>query len=640
MMERIGRYQVIRDIGSGGFAAVYRALDTVLEREIALKVMFPFLAADPTYVDRFQREAKVAARLEHPNIVPIYDYGEFEGKLFLVMKLMTGGSLEEELSISRLPFDRALNITTQIAAGLDFAHGRGIVHRDVKPGNVLLDEHGTAVLGDFGLVKALSGTAVSQTLTDTITGTPAFLPPEIWNGEKASPASDIYALACLVFEMLTARRLYDAPTPPGIMLKHFQPPDLISGWPDSVPGGIQDVLKKGLAPEPKDRFPSAGEFASELAKRARDPLAKPYITPRPPLEAGGEDVATSPQQLPFLTRVRLPAWIWVLISLGAIALALVLALGGLGWGRDEPTPAAGLGPEETRATETWTPIVLADTSTPAATRTPTATSTPTPSATPTPTQVNAGPDLGSEAAAWYLDLQDNFDGYAGEWTQPEMNTNRVIFEDQGLAFIIHQASGTIWSTLPYEYSDVMVQATIHGLTIEEGGAAGIAIRVNEEGKGYLFQITGDGRYRITVDLHGMGGLLRPWAPTSVMNTGGEPNHLAVVGQGTALKFYVNGWLMDEIVHDSHVRGRVALWGGASVQSDVHLVFDDVTIWLPVATPTPTPTLPPTPSPTPTATTYSPPAPSPTRPPPTATPAPAATPTTMVIPSTPTKASRP
>ncbi|MDT8305163.1 MAG: serine/threonine-protein kinase [Anaerolineae bacterium] len=273
---QIGRYVVLARIGSGGFATVYRVRDTNLDREVALKVMRPLLLSDPSFVKRFEQEARVVANLDHPHIVPIYDYGDIEDRLCLVMKLLPGGSLGDLIVRGRLPWEQVVQITTQIATALDYAHERGLVHRDIKPENVLLDDEGNAVLADFGLVRALESGRLTTSLSGGVLGTPAYVAPEVWNGEAGTPGTDVYRLACLVYEMITGTQLFDAPTPPATMTLHFRPPQFPESWPEGTPPGIEAVLRRALAHKPEERYPSASAFAEDLAALTADPLAKPY----------------------------------------------------------------------------------------------------------------------------------------------------------------------------------------------------------------------------------------------------------------------------------------------------------------------------------------------------------------------------
>ena len=288
----LGRYEILEEIGSGGFATVFRANDTALKREVAIKVMRPLLMSDAGFVARFQREAQVAANLEHPHIIPIHDFGEFNGRLYLVMKLVQEGSLASRLKEGSLPFTQAVTITSQIANALDYAHEKQVIHRDLKPDNVLLGRDDHVYLGDFGLVKALEQSSLTASLSGGVLGTPAYVAPEIWHGREASPATDVYALACLFFEMISGQPLFNAPTPPATMLLHFQEPAFPTQWPANMPSGFIEVLRRGLAQDSGERFASAGAFAKALsALIQRDPLDAAYLELQTSLQEGHWDEA-------------------------------------------------------------------------------------------------------------------------------------------------------------------------------------------------------------------------------------------------------------------------------------------------------------------------------------------------------------
>lgn len=292
--QTLGRYEIIEEIGSGGFAAVFRARDASLDREVAVKIMRPLLMSDAGFVARFQREAQVAANLEHPHIVPIYDFGEDNGRLYLVMKLVREGSLEKRLAAGPLPFAQVLTIAGQIATALDYAHQEQVIHRDIKPDNVLLGRNDHVYLADFGLVKALEQSSLTASLSGGVLGTPAYVPPEIWHGQDATPQADIYALACLLFEMVSGRPLFQAVTPPATMLLHFSEPRFPDEWPDGVPPGFADALRRGLAQDPADRYASASEMVQALTTLTEiDPLEEPYAVLQASIQTGQWDQAIS-----------------------------------------------------------------------------------------------------------------------------------------------------------------------------------------------------------------------------------------------------------------------------------------------------------------------------------------------------------
>src|SRR5262245_13219173 len=197
------RYQILGEIGRGGFAVVYRARDTELDRLVALKELNPHLLADTGWVEQFRREARLIARLNHPRIVTIYDIiDQAPARLFLVMHLVEGPGLDKLLAgRGRLPWTEALAIIQAVAEGLDYAHSQGILHRDLKPANILLDPARGPLLSDFGLAKLVSDHSLSQ--SGSIVGTPHYIPPEIWDGEPATPQADIYALGCILYVLRT-----------------------------------------------------------------------------------------------------------------------------------------------------------------------------------------------------------------------------------------------------------------------------------------------------------------------------------------------------------------------------------------------------------------------------------------------------
>ena len=220
-----GRYELHRRLGRGGMAEVYLARDQMLDRAVAVKVLFPALATDPGFVERFRREAQSAAGLNHPNIVGVYDWGEANGTYFIVMEYVEGGSLAELIQAQgRLDPDRSAEIASDIAAALGFAHRNGgVIHRDVKPGNVLLTTEGTVKVADFGIARAISDSS-DQNLTKTgsVMGTATYFSPEQARGAGVDPRSDVYSLGCVIYEMVTGRPPFQGENAVAIAYKHVQ----------------------------------------------------------------------------------------------------------------------------------------------------------------------------------------------------------------------------------------------------------------------------------------------------------------------------------------------------------------------------------------------------------------------------------
>jgi len=284
-----GRYQILAEIGRGGMGVVYRASQPSLNRDVALKVLSPYLAHDRQFVARFAREAQTAARLHHPNIVTIYDVGQDGDTYFIAMQLLNGQPLSSVLQQTRpLPPPRAAYILAQIAEALDYAHRQGLVHRDVKPANIIIGPDDHATLTDFGIARGMDGPRI--TLTGEVIGTPEYMAPEQVKGQPATPATDLYALGVMAFEMFTGVLPHRGTTPHAILhgIVYEPPPNPRSINPQVAPA-TEHVLLRALAKEPGQRFGSGREFASALQGT-------------PP----GRTVATSQQQVAVPTRQSPP----------------------------------------------------------------------------------------------------------------------------------------------------------------------------------------------------------------------------------------------------------------------------------------------------------------------------------------------
>jgi len=284
-LKNLGRYSLEVYLGAGAYAEVYRATDTALKRTVAIKILKPMLLADSEAFARFVQEAQAAAGLFHPHIATVLDLGEADGRYFIAMRYVDGPSLDKKLvERGSLPWDEALPLAEQIAEALQYAHNRNLVHRDIKPQNILVSENEGALLTDFGLVKAM--TSSGMTRTGSFLGTPSYMAPEIWKGEDVTPATDQYALACVLVEMLTGKVLYGGKTPPAIMAKHFQPPALPERWPAGAPESLGAALSKALAQEPGDRFDTLPAFIS-----AFQTSPPPVVSHAPPITSPASPIA-------------------------------------------------------------------------------------------------------------------------------------------------------------------------------------------------------------------------------------------------------------------------------------------------------------------------------------------------------------
>ena len=268
MTNAIGRYELRGELGRGGMAAVYRAYDAMLNREVALKVMAGHLATDASFHRRFEREAKVIATLEHPSIVPVYDYGiTAQGQPYLVMRLLRGGTLYDRLVEGKVTQQQLWAILRQVASALDYAHDRDIVHRDIKPVNILFDEKGNAYVSDFGIAKVRDAT--TNLTGNAIVGTAAYMSPEQFMGATVDGRSDQYSLAVVVFEALSGRAPFVSDTLHGLMFQHInEPPPDIHSLNQSLPPAVSAVLRRALAKNPTERFATTSDFIQMLEAAA------------------------------------------------------------------------------------------------------------------------------------------------------------------------------------------------------------------------------------------------------------------------------------------------------------------------------------------------------------------------------------
>lgn len=296
----IGGYEIIEPLGSGGMGTVYRAYQATLDREVGFKILSIVLSDVEDHVQRFFREAKTAASLEHPNIVPVYDFGTIDGLNYVVMRLLSGGTLEKWSSRDdgRLPsLKQVSRLLNQLAGALDYAHSHGVVHRDIKDKNIMFDEHNMPFLVDFGIAKLTEGTALTQ--TGMIVGTPSHMAPELWSTAGVFPQTDQYALAVVIYQLLTGKLPFEGDNPLVYMNQHLRqvPPSPRMIRPE-LPAAINPVMSRALAKDPTDRYSTTSDFAqafaAAIAPGASDAAQLP--TPRKPKTRSRSSNGATPRQ--------------------------------------------------------------------------------------------------------------------------------------------------------------------------------------------------------------------------------------------------------------------------------------------------------------------------------------------------------
>ncbi len=421
--QRLGRYEIRREIGRGGMGMVFEGFDTLLQRVVAIKVLPPQFAFDEDFVRRFHREAVASAQLHHTNVVTIHDVGEHAGFHYLVMEYLEGETLDQWLKDhGTMPLGKASEVLRQIASALDFAHSRGMIHRDIKPSNIMLTADGHATLMDFGLVRAAEGAMLTR--TGMVVGTPEYMAPEQATGAEVDRRTDVYALGVVLYRMLSGQLPFTRSTPYAVTYAHIhEPPPPLRQTRADLPPRLEAILAKALAKNPADRYQRAGYLADDFAAAVADMPPDALVTAaaaattvqsaatlhqaqtfigeahtrrmetEPPAAAPVPPSAAPAAAAPPRRSTRLPIFIGALALLAVVIVGGVLVTGNRGTASAPTTAPTTLAlaspspaPLATAATAETPPTVMADNSptpTLAATATLAPTATPAPSDTPT-----------------------------------------------------------------------------------------------------------------------------------------------------------------------------------------------------------------------------------------------------------------
>ncbi len=569
--KSLGRYQILAQLGHGGMASVYKAWDSALNHHVALKVLLPHLAGDLDFVERFHREAKNAARLNHPNIVRVHEVGRQGEAHYLVMDYVEGESLHTRLVREKmLSLQVATSIVTQIGSALDHAHAQGLIHRDVKPSNILLDDHSRAFLSDFGIAKAVAGTKLTR--TGTSLGTPEYMSPEQVLGKTIDGRSDLYSLGVVLYEMVTGQAPFTAETAASVLYRHvYTPPPLPTLVNPRLPAALSQVMLKALAKDARERYQSGHEM--EIA--VRESLAPPTQTVARPAPR-----RASP----------------VVIILGAIAAAvLVIAVVvGTMWrglpGRD--AALVGLASSPTVVATTATPSAVPTstatlaTSTPIPTRSVTPTRTVTRTPTADPIRAFANPILSAIAnkpPTWSDDFSDPGSGWPiggtdrGEWGYKD----GAYYIQAHKQYVEGQHCCDSRSPRMPQFSNFVSE--VEGEFVSgESGNWGIVFR---ESPG-TFVEPNSGHYKLLFEVQGVRffkwvNLIKTdlWQSTPVFyKRGYTKNRVQIIAHGASIAVYLNGEPLFLLFDESLRKGAISLTTQNNSDSPLRTQFDNLKVW--------------------------------------------------------------
>jgi hypothetical protein len=540
---QIPGYTLVARAGQGGMGTVYRADQISPRRSVAIKVLSG-ANIGVAQMAAFRQEAEVVAHLEHPRIVPLYDFGEYAGTPYLVLRYLGGGSVADRLRSGPLDLATGARWLGSIADALDFAHQNKILHRDIKPSNILLDSAGNAYLTDFGLAGTL--TAVAQT---SLTGSAAYMSPEQARGEAVDGRADIYALAITFFEMLTGQKPYTAETALGLVVRHINDPiPSARALQPAIPPAVDDLIQWGMAKSPADRPQSAAEFGRGL----RQALAYPQARLRPGTAEASATVISSPTVIVSPARKALSPLIWI----GGLVLVGVCLLGGL---------LVGGGIFATAwFSPTATALVVA-----------TATELPA-----RPTAI-VGPLASPTPEGWLLadDFTDPHSGFA-----VKSDPDGGVAYDKGQLRITVNRSGVDWFSPSQRVraANVDIQVDVQQLSGPAQSQWALICRWQDASNYTALGLNGDGQYRIwQVRGGGKPQILQDWtAAPPLAGNAGAAHHVQATCSDSTLSLAVDGKLIGSAQDPKPIAGDVALMAGLRDTGSTEIVFSHLLVTTP------------------------------------------------------------
>lgn len=591
----LGQYRIVEQIGLGGMATVYKAYQPALDRYVAIKILPAYYAHEPGFAGRFTREARAVAKLAHPHVLPIYDFGQENDLSYIVMQYVDAGTLKDMLG-QPSSLITAADISEQIADALDYAHDQGIIHRDVKPSNVLMDRGRWVLLSDFGLAKMVEG-SVQLTGSGVGVGTPAYMAPEQGQGLKVDRRADIYSLGIILYEMVTGRVPFEAETPMAVVVKHItEPLPLPHTINPELPESIERIIMKALAKNPEDRYATAGKMAAALRKAVAGlDTAVAQAAPSPIVGAVGETEAATvledggatqvvPPPAPAAVPKRKGLPIWA-VGVGVVLLLLLL-IGGF-------TLARLIGSRRAQQAAQATSTAAAQ---PAGGQEPSdasggaATPGAPPPQEPRPGERPAGDDAPNpiiERALAFAEqnpplFEDDFSRRNSGWRIADDERGRLDYEDGSYVMQVPEVVGernTIGTLLPFAepLADFVLQLDL--TTIEGGPGANWAV-------GFRAQSPDDGLYAgLSTQPRGFGigyappdgeaflerGVVRDYRPSQM-------TEITLAAIGPDIELYLDGRRVGaahtDLVQPGHIFFRVINTGDPAVAYR----FDNVRVW--------------------------------------------------------------
>lgn len=591
--KTIARYQIQSELGRGGMATVYLAYDPSFQRNVAIKVVSVNLQENLIFRDRFEREARLIAKIEHPAIVPVYDFGEQDNQLYLVMRYMPGGVLTNRIKEGVLTFREATRIISQIAPALDAVHAQAIVHRDLKPGNILFDGFGNAAISDFGIAHL---SAATMDLTGSaIIGTPSYMSPEQVQGvADLDGRSDTYALGVILFEMLAGRGPFQAATALSIALKHLTDPiPSIRSFRPDLPVDVEFVLSKALAKDRELRYPRASELALELRAIAdtfqgsETPASSLARTPnnnegiatevdvdeesRPAFHSSNAPGLEEPQAVTTSNSDRSQnLYTGKAVSPGSIGgssrpetrikpssrrklnfamiaglgLLLVIVCGSLGL----------LG--------TWAGLGLSGLF---------GRPSPTPTPTPTATQASTIPD--------FVPFSDDFSNPLGGWPTIQDAQRAYSYQAEGYHIFASQLNAKPWAKTSRQDGDVSIYVDAKPVTESTLSYYGLLCRIQEDQSFYYFVVRSNGDYGIGKYKNDDFQLLfsEGWRRSDVIHQGMQTNRLRADCVENTLRFYVNNVLLGKVTDPDFISGFSGMMVAAEDSQGIEVRFDNFLI---------------------------------------------------------------